>query len=35
MYKNWYELIKPRRLEVDRDSLTDFYGKFWCVDLNG
>ncbi len=26
--KNWRTLIKPRGLEVDRDSLTDTYGKF-------
>jgi len=28
MYKNWRELIKPKRLQVDADSLTDTYGKF-------
>ncbi|HLT31841.1 MAG TPA: DNA-directed RNA polymerase subunit alpha [Myxococcaceae bacterium] len=26
--KNWRDLIKPRRLEVDQDSLTASYGKF-------
>ena len=26
--KNWRDLIKPRRLEVDQDSLTPTYGKF-------
>ncbi len=26
--KNWRDLIKPRRMEVDQDSLTDTYGKF-------
>ncbi|MBN1205624.1 MAG: DNA-directed RNA polymerase subunit alpha [Myxococcaceae bacterium] len=26
--KNWRDLIKPRRLEVDQDSLTTTYGKF-------
>ncbi len=26
--KNWRDLIKPRRLEVDQDSLTQTYGKF-------
>ncbi len=26
--KNWRDLIKPRRLEVDQDSLTGTYGKF-------
>ena len=28
MYKNWRELIKPKRLQVDSDTLTDTYGKF-------
>ncbi len=28
MYKNWRELIKPTRLQVDSDSLTANYGKF-------
>jgi DNA-directed RNA polymerase subunit alpha len=26
--KNWRDLIKPRRLDVDQDSLTQTYGKF-------
>ena len=26
--KNWRDLIKPRGLEVDQESLTDTYGKF-------
>jgi DNA-directed RNA polymerase subunit alpha len=26
--KNWRSLIKPKGLEIDRDSLTDNYGKF-------
>jgi DNA-directed RNA polymerase subunit alpha len=26
--KNWRDLIKPRRLEVDQDSLSTSYGKF-------
>jgi len=28
MYKNWRELIKPKRLQVDADLLTATYGKF-------
>lgn len=28
MYKNWRELIKPKRLQVDTDTLTVNYGKF-------
>lgn len=28
MYKNWRDLIKPKRLQVETDSLTDCYGKF-------
>src|SRR5690348_17354794 len=26
--KNWRDLIKPRRMEVDQDSLSSTYGKF-------
>jgi len=26
--KNWRSLIKPKGLEIERDSLTDNYGKF-------
>ncbi|MBI3398772.1 MAG: DNA-directed RNA polymerase subunit alpha [Deltaproteobacteria bacterium] len=28
MQKNWRDLIKPKRLEVDKDTLTNTYGKF-------
>ncbi|PLX87953.1 MAG: DNA-directed RNA polymerase subunit alpha [Desulfuromonas sp.] len=28
MYKNWRDLIKPKRLQIESDSLTDSYGKF-------
>jgi len=28
MQKNWRDLIKPKSLEVDKDTLTDTYGKF-------
>ena len=28
MYKNWRDLIKPKRLQVDTNSLSDTYGKF-------
>jgi len=28
MYKNWRDLIKPSRLQIDADTLTDSYGKF-------
>jgi DNA-directed RNA polymerase subunit alpha len=28
MYKNWQDLIKPKRLESGEESLTPFYGKF-------
>ncbi len=30
MYKNWRDLIKPKRLQVETDSLTDSYGKFYA-----
>lgn len=28
MHKNWLDLIKPKRLEVDKDTLTNTYGRF-------
>lgn len=28
MQKNWRDLIRPKKLEVDRDTLTPTYGKF-------
>jgi DNA-directed RNA polymerase subunit alpha len=28
MYKNWRDLIKPKRLQVEADTLSDTYGKF-------
>ncbi len=31
--KNWRELIKPKRIEVDHDTYTNFYGKFVCEPL--
>lgn len=33
IHKNWTELIKPRRLEVDTDTHTDSFGKFSCEPL--
>jgi DNA-directed RNA polymerase subunit alpha len=33
MYRNWRELIKPKRLEVDPDGHNRFYGKFICEPL--
>jgi len=30
MYKNWRDLIKPKRLQVETDTLTDTYGKFFA-----
>ncbi|MDH3865947.1 MAG: DNA-directed RNA polymerase subunit alpha [Desulfobulbaceae bacterium] len=32
-YKNWSELIQPDRLEVDKESHTESYGKFVCQPL--
>ncbi|MFV0437020.1 MAG: DNA-directed RNA polymerase subunit alpha [Desulfopila sp.] len=32
-YRNWRELIKPERLEVDRDKYSESYGKFICQPL--
>ncbi len=31
--KNWRDLIKPRRIEVDPETFNDFYGKFVCEPL--
>ncbi len=31
--KNWRELIRPRRLDVEDESLSDRYGRFWCEPL--
>jgi len=33
MHKNWTDLIKPKRLEVDTKNLTAHYGKFSCEPL--
>ncbi len=32
-YRNWHDLIQPKRLEVDPDSHTSTYGKFICQPL--
>jgi DNA-directed RNA polymerase subunit alpha len=32
-YRNWSELIQPERLEVDKGSHTEVYGKFVCQPL--
>ncbi|MFZ6185157.1 DNA-directed RNA polymerase subunit alpha [Nannocystis exedens] len=31
--RNWRDLIRPKKLEVDTSSLTDTYGKFTCEPL--
>ncbi len=33
MERNWRELIRPSRLEVDEDSHSQYYGKFSCEPL--
>ncbi|MFB0508275.1 MAG: DNA-directed RNA polymerase subunit alpha [Thermodesulfobacteriota bacterium] len=30
MQRNWKDLIKPKKLEVERETLTPFYGKFYA-----
>jgi DNA-directed RNA polymerase subunit alpha len=30
MYKNWRDLIKPKRLQIETDTLTETYGKFFA-----
>jgi DNA-directed RNA polymerase subunit alpha len=32
-YRNWHELIKPDKLEVDKETHNDSYGKFICQPL--
>jgi len=31
--RNWRELIRPRRLEMEEDESTGTYGRFWCEPL--
>lgn len=31
--RNWRELIKPKRIEIDKDKYSNFYGKFTCEPL--
>src|SRR5690349_5440925 len=31
--RNWRDLIRPRGIHVDQESLTDFYGRFTCEPL--
>src|SRR5215471_4484107 len=31
--RNWRDLIRPRKLEVDPETLTPVYGKFTCEPL--
>ena len=33
IHKNWTELIRPKRLEVDSETHTPTYGKFACEPL--
>ncbi len=33
MVKNWRDLIRPRRIEVEEDHLTETYGRFECAPL--
>jgi DNA-directed RNA polymerase subunit alpha len=33
--RNWRELIRPRGLEVEQDTLTSTYGRFHCEPLEG
>jgi DNA-directed RNA polymerase subunit alpha len=32
-HRNWHELIKPEKLEVERENHSDTYGKFICQPL--
>ena len=31
--RNWRDLIRPRGIQVEAESLTEFYGKFTCEPL--
>jgi len=31
--RNWHEMIRPKGLETEDDTLTEFYGKFTCEPL--
>src|SRR5690606_14867266 len=31
--RNWRELIRPKTVPVDQETLTDYYGKFVCEPL--
>ena len=33
IYRNWRDLIRPKRLVVDKESLTPTYGKFFAEPL--
>ena len=33
MTRNWRDLIRPRGIQVEQETLTDFYGKFTCEPL--
>ena len=33
MTRNWRDLIRPRGIAVEQETLTDFYGKFTCEPL--
>jgi DNA-directed RNA polymerase subunit alpha len=33
MHKNWSELIKPKKLDIDPETHSRFYGKFTCEPL--
>jgi len=30
MYKNWRDLIKPKKVQFETESLTKYYGKFYA-----
>lgn len=32
-YRNWHQLIKPEKLEIDKDSRTESFAKFVCQPL--
>src|SRR5437899_12675206 len=31
--RNWRDLIRPRGIQIEQETLTEFYGKFTCEPL--
>ena len=31
--RNWRDLIRPRGIQIEQETLTEFYGRFTCEPL--